>query len=94
MPAGRLAIQGGGSPGGGAGSGTPGLSPSRMKAGMSCSTGSPSSRSNSSQSAFSAGLRSQFPAQAGSSSARLATRSGLAAANASEAAPPPEYPTR
>ncbi len=60
MPAGRLAIQGGGSPGGGAGSGTPGLSPSRMKVGMSCSTGSPSSRSNSSQSACLRGA--QIPA--------------------------------
>ena len=33
MPAGRLAIQGGGSPDGGAGSETPGLTPNRMKAG-------------------------------------------------------------
>ena len=65
-----------------------------MKAGMYSSGGSPSSRRNSTPTAFSSGLRSQFPAHAGSSNARLASRSGLAAAIMSAAAPPPEYPTR
>jgi hypothetical protein len=51
----RLAIQGGGSPGG-AGISTPGLTPSRMNATMKSSPARVSSRSSSSQNARSTGL--------------------------------------
>jgi hypothetical protein len=94
IPAGRSAIQAAGSPGGCCGGSTPGAMASRMNSAMNSSAGRASIRRWAAHSSRCCGLQSQSPAQAGSSRARLSSRSPCRAATARAAAPPPEQPTR